>query len=335
MSPDAHPYTPTRFRGTPTSGNAPQFPSAPSAATAGTAAPGKSPTGADATASSSAPPAAAAAASGASGNASVTATPSKADAAAALPKYISEKPFATSSLQPTPGTEVTVAPEEIPKFDCTWTLYADDHANRSTISIGGGGGAPQSNDASYNPVEVRAVTTIADFWRLWRNLPPPSNLPTMSNFTYYWFRRDIKPSWEDERNKNGGTITIMVYDKDMPKLMDRQAAEDAFMATICLLTGESLPEAAGVNGVVLKLRKSKWTMQLWTSGSTKSSQQALYDVLKKELLKVLPAEVLTNVPFAPHNAAAAPTPAAAKRPKGGKPVPPKTVLKIEPTHHLS
>jgi len=167
--------------------------------------------------------------------------------------------FTTSKLEvpaePKPAEEV--------KLHSTWTLFADSHP----INIGAGGGAtfgPAPTD--YNPTQLKSVSTLEGFWRLWRSIKPPSQ--QVPSFTMHFFRRPVTPTWEDPRNRSGGIVSIPLWDRDRMSLQDRIAVvDDAWWLITMALAGESLPHALALNGAVLKIRQRTTLLQLWTSNA--------------------------------------------------------------------
>ena len=216
-------------------------------------------------------------------------------------------PFETSKLV---IPETKPIPPEAPKFNSLWTLYADDHP----VLIG-------DTAKFFDPVQIKQVGDLETFWRLWRYLPLPSR--RVPSFTYQWFRKDIKPSWEEPRNKNGGTVNIVVYDKDRQGLQSKGAVDDSFLLVVLACTGETLAESTSVNGIVLKIRKST-TLQLWTSTSELRTLQILSNSVRALLAQTLEVKALAKFDFFSHSSqAAAPQAKPSKGKNSAKAVPSK------------
>lgn len=63
--------------------------------------------------------------------------------------------------------------------------------------------------------KVVSFDSVEEFWGLYNNVVPPSQLPGKAN--YYLFKDGIMPAWEDPQNKNGGKWAIQLpRDKSKP-----------------------------------------------------------------------------------------------------------------------
>lgn len=203
------------------------------------------------------------------------------------PQKVSSDPFAKSALV-VPETVREAPGDNKLDFHSAWTLWADDHP----ITPG--------EQKFMEPVLVRDVSDLASFWALWWHCPSPSSCTP--SWTYNWFRRLIKPVWEDPRNKNGGTISFNVYDPDKPSPgQTRESMDDVFMLIIMGLSGESIPEASAVNGVTLKIRAHRpVVLQLWTNTSDKARISAFVTGLRAVVQRVLPAKQVDKLEYFSH-----------------------------------
>lgn len=313
----ATPFTPTKARTSPTNSGAPTFPASPAPTTTATTstgtvrlppppiAPTTPPSAVEVAPTAAAPEPTAAEA----GTSSSSVAPSS-------PKVEEPLPFAGSQL-PVPE-KPNEAPAEPIKFNTTWTLHADDHP----ATFGSQTYAP--------PVQVRDVSDLQTFWRLWRYCTPPSRC--VPSFTYIWFRRDVKPQWEDPKNKNGGSISIALYDRDrIGSGQTKESMDDAFLLALMSLAGESLPESTIVNGIFLKVRPNRpVVLQYWTNISTEAKLRTLAQGIRSVLGRALPAKALEKLEYFSHSQlqqAQAPA-AAAQAGKGkqaGRPQRPKAM----------
>lgn len=329
LSPDANPYTPSRKRTSPVARGAP-FPAAPPpqyvdpygapAPAPAAAAAAASSTGTPPTPAGVAPVGAAGAAGAASqgtfpaagttngdgdssgvGTSPTTPCTGNTASAKAPPgpvQYIPYKHWNLAKAPETPKAADKVA------LNASWTLYADDHP----LVFG------EAVNKFHDPVVIATATDLESFWRLWRFVPLPST--RTPSFTYMWFRKEIKPNWEDARNKNGGTLSVTLHDRDRIGLQAKEPMDDAWLLTVLAVTGESLPESGIVNGVVMKTRKAT-TLQVWTNTTSKSQLQALADGLRALLAKHVPAG-MDKIDFHSHGNATAPSAKPAMKSMVGK-----------------
>ncbi|KAK7195014.1 eukaryotic translation initiation factor 4E [Novymonas esmeraldas] len=202
----------------------------------------------------------------------------------------------------------------------SWDLYADDHhgSNEATSM------SSPASTISFEPIFVANVGDVESFWRLWRYLPAPSALPTL--YTYSWFRKDIKPEWEHPRNKKGGTISIIIFDRDRSGLSDKQVLDDVFMAMLVGTAGESFQECSTtLNGMMLKVRPNKPVkLQLWTAHSEVGKLKMFANSVRDALAKIMGAKTLQKLEYFSHHQKQAATNSLAARMKGNS--------KISPDH---
>ncbi|CAD2218759.1 translation initiation factor 4E [Angomonas deanei] len=153
---------------------------------------------------------------------------------------------------------------------------------------------------SFDPVLISSVGDVASFWRLLRYIPPPSacGIP----FTYSFFRHDIRPEWEHARNKKGGTITIVIFDRDRIELSDPQKLDDIFQLTLVSCVGESVSDSATtLNGVMFKCRQNKpVTLQLWTAHSDVAKLKSFGNSFRDMLARVMEAKNLQKLEYFSH-----------------------------------
>ena len=98
------------------------------------------------------------------------------------------------------------------------------------------------------------VTTVEEFWAVYRHLHHPSALPEKSD--YHLFKKGIRPIWEDDENKSGGKWIL-----HLKKGVADRIWEDTLMAFIGNELGEEYDE---VCGVVLSVRNGEDVLSIWT-----------------------------------------------------------------------
>ena len=136
--------------------------------------------------------------------------------------------------------------------------------------------APDKNSKSYedNMAKLCEFATVEDFWRLWNNIPKPSQIfydgrskkrfkeRTVESFSL--FKKNIKPEWEDAMNRTGAEWFCRKT-FPMPQLVRVQlrpsmrlspwlhplacAAQDAFWQDLVLgMVGETIDPADEICG---------------------------------------------------------------------------------------
>ncbi|TFY54045.1 hypothetical protein EVG20_g9868 [Dentipellis fragilis] len=115
---------------------------------------------------------------------------------------------------------------------------------------------------------VISFDSVEEFWGLYNNIVPPSQLPQKAN--YYLFKDGIIPAWEDDANKNGGKWSIQ-----LPKDKNRNNIDKMWLYTMLAAIGETFdpyltnPEtppgtASLVTGVIVSTRPQFYRLSIWT-----------------------------------------------------------------------
>ncbi|KAF7320413.1 Eukaryotic translation initiation factor 4E-1 [Mycena kentingensis (nom. inval.)] len=125
---------------------------------------------------------------------------------------------------------------------------------------------------------VISFDSVEEFWGLYNNIVPPSQLPQKAN--YYLFKEGIIPAWEDEANKNGGKWSIQ-----LPKDKNRANVDKMWLYTMLAAIGEtfdpSLTAAAGdaagaptslITGVIVSTRPQFYRLSIWTRLAPSTSE---------------------------------------------------------------
>mmetsp|Transcript_23795 Transcript_23795/g.27583 ORF Transcript_23795/g.27583 Transcript_23795/m.27583 type:complete len:440 (+) Transcript_23795:156-1475(+) len=280
----AVPYTPTKLRSsqnqTPTNSGTPTFPETPLSSTSSLPAP-PLPVNSQ--------PSVTLNASSLSREGSMTPPSTPCSPSPEHPKPAApSNPFEKSKL--TVPDETREAPADPVTLNVPWCLWADDHPLTAPS---------ESKDKFQLPVMVQEVGDLQQFWRLWWHSPNPSTCTP--SWTYSWFRKGITPVWEDPRNKNGGAISIIVYDHDKMSVA-REVMDDAWMIFVLAVAGESLTEAAAVNGLTLKIRPHRAVqLQFWTNVGDETRLRSLAEGIRSTASKVLPSKQTERLEFFSHD----------------------------------
>ncbi|KAG9009201.1 eukaryotic translation initiation factor 4E [Tulasnella sp. JGI-2019a] len=176
----------------------------------------------------------------------------------------------------------------------SWTLWFDSPQTK------GKSGTPVTSTAANmtpaTPMTAQAQNwmedikkvinfdSVEEFWGLYNNIVPPSQLPQKAN--YYLFKDNIIPAWEDEANKNGGKWSIQ-----LPKDKNRLGIDKMWLYTMLAAIGETfdpifskeaaadaalrndpnnseLPKTAApaslITGVIVSTRSQFYRLSIWT-----------------------------------------------------------------------
>jgi translation initiation factor 4E len=116
---------------------------------------------------------------------------------------------------------------------------------------------------------VISFDSVEEFWGLYNNIVPPSQLPQKAN--YYLFKEGIIPAWEDEANKYGGKWSIQ-----LPKDKNRANVDKMWLYTMLAAIGETFdpsltqsdpsgpqPQSL-ITGVIVSTRPQFYRLSIWT-----------------------------------------------------------------------
>ena len=146
----------------------------------------------------------------------------------ALDAAVEETNKATSSEIAEGGNEIRTVFEDPVNFNVkhplfnTWTLWFDNPVYRGSASA-----KERRESWGANLHKVVEIKTVEEFWGLYNDIVPPSNLPQSAN--YYLFKSGIQPAWEDPANGNGGKWSVQ-----LPREKHRSQIDKIWLYTVCL-----------------------------------------------------------------------------------------------------
>eukprot|EP01084_Bolivina_argentea_P135485 238726_1 len=140
-----------------------------------------------------------------------------------------------------------------------WTLW------HTAPATGGGWSA--------NYKQIAQFRTVAEFWRLFNNISPPSLLDPGSS--YHLFKGKVKPAWEDKFNENGGSWAFRFapnkqknnrnqsIDNDS-KIQAANSANYAWYHSVLNMIGNNFDYSDDICGLVINIKKGgRGKIELW------------------------------------------------------------------------
>ncbi|WFD44757.1 eukaryotic translation initiation factor 4E [Malassezia psittaci] len=146
----------------------------------------------------------------------------------------------------------------------SWTLWFDNPMHKGSSSA-----KERRESWGANLYKVVTLDSVEEFWGLYNNIVPPSNLPQSAN--YYLFKNGIQPAWEDPANGNGGKWSVQ-----LPREKHRNQIDKLWLYTMLAAIGETLEtpsadnrppsssEEEMVTGVILQARSNFYRISVWT-----------------------------------------------------------------------
>lgn len=166
-----------------------------------------------------------------------------------------------------------------------WTLWFDQPKKKKN-------GIFSQAEWNESMEKVYTFDTVEDFWCLFNNLLPVSNLE--SGASYNLFKEGITPQWEDEANEGGGRWFLTL------KQRDRDQADQLWLYMVLGLIGEQIDCENHVCGVVITPRRDELRVSLWTRNCNNARAQKTIGRNMREALK-LPPHLINNTVYKSHN----------------------------------
>jgi len=102
--------------------------------------------------------------------------------------------------------------------------------------------------------EIGNFGTVEDFWRYYNHMMKPSKIENNSN--YHFFKKGIKPMWEDSNNAKGGKWILTIKG-------DRGLVDTLWENVVLALVGETLGVEDEICGAVFSKRKNGDRIAVW------------------------------------------------------------------------
>lgn len=201
-----------------------------------------------------------------------------------------EKPVATeAAAEPaqeaesaeTPESPTTTAIIEHPEkpliakktpLQRSWTMWYDAPSKNNK----------KADQTTYhqNIKQIVSFRTVEDFWSLFNNLMPPSNLKDKCN--YHMFKEGIMPAWEDPQNAHGGKWVVEL------KPTEKAELDTVWLFTLLAMIGENFEAADEICGCVVSLRQFRNRVGLWTKTASNDAVQLQIGNEFKKAIEIRP-----------------------------------------------
>ncbi len=118
-----------------------------------------------------------------------------------------------------------------------------------------------------NLYSLQEVDSISSFWCLWNNLKSVMGLPDGS--VYNFFKKGVKPVWEDAKNDGGGRwVFILPRDRDGTAKIRQEyfarTVDETWITVVLSLIGNTIDPQDIVCGTVVQVRSREIRFAVWT-----------------------------------------------------------------------
>ena len=125
---------------------------------------------------------------------------------------------------------------------------------------------------------IAEFDSIEDFWAIFQHLRKPDSC--RPGIEFQLFRGNIKPTWEDDNNKNGGKVSIQLC-KGYTTIIWEEI--------IFALIGDVLPD--NINGIVVSTRKEMNKLSIWFNNWNEDNNNNIKKIIR-DLLQMPPEVTL-------------------------------------------
>lgn len=135
-----------------------------------------------------------------------------------------------------------------------WTFFKRDAKEKSL------------NEFQNELQKVVDVLSLDEFWGIYKHLKRPSSLD--KNNEIMLFRNNIKPYWEDSKNKGGGRVIIP---------LKKDAYANKLWEELLVLFIHNPKEIRKVTGVVLNAKSTESLISVWTKALAPNAKTEIRD----------------------------------------------------------
>jgi translation initiation factor 4E len=120
---------------------------------------------------------------------------------------------------------------------------------------------------------IYTFNTVEDFWILYDHTIRPSEVSYHCD--YHFFKKGIKPLWEDKENVNGGSFVIRIPHSNKVS----RYWEDLVLALI----GGQFDEEEEITGLVFSTRYQKDLISIWCKSTEAKTTKKIQDAIRRIL----------------------------------------------------
>lgn len=128
--------------------------------------------------------------------------------------------------------------------------------------------------------QMAQISTVQSFWQVYNNTPF-TTLPLRDSL--HLFKKNVKPVWEDPRNKNGGAWTFRIT---------KAHSDEVWKEVLMMAIGETLQEIVekgdDICGVSFSVRFNSHLIMIWNRDG---NNQNSIDAILNKALDFLPASL--------------------------------------------
>lgn len=147
--------------------------------------------------------------------------------------------------------------EEYNKLSDKWTLWAH---------------LPHDIDwsmKSYN--KIYTVSTVEEAIAITETLPPI----LVQNCMLFWMREGIKPTWEDQKNRNGGCFSYKVVNKTV-----YDSWKELTYSTLGNTVSKQMSFVDKVTGITISPKKNFCIIKIWMADCTNQNPSVVTNEIK-------------------------------------------------------
>ena len=134
-------------------------------------------------------------------------------------------------------------------------------------------------------IKIGEARNISEFWEIFQHLRKPAQCPIGTD--YHIFKRGIIPMWEDEKNKNGGKLSVLLTWKYVNVIWEE--------VTFNFAKG-MLPYFDYINGIVISMRPKFSVLSFWIKTNTSSVVEQIRTALS-EMIQAPSTNCIDFIPF--------------------------------------